>query len=176
MSLEIVDNIHVLGLQNLVSCGRINPIEVTLDSNEIIERLSTCKKYKYRFLDVNLLFSSNLENDTDLICITSDGLSDVKGAVIIINSKIYKTLGVVYLPEIKNWNLIKGKSKRSQAVFVYSEYHAKSSHFAISFISKNVCDLFSLTIPLLNGRDNKITFISNETKVPAIGFQIQIVK
>ena len=45
MSLEIVDNIHVLGLQNFVNCRRMNPIEVTLDSNEIIERLSTCKKY-----------------------------------------------------------------------------------------------------------------------------------
>ena len=85
----------------------MNPIEVTLDSNEIIERLANYKKYKYRFLVENLLFSSNLENDTDVIFITCDGLSDAKDALI--NSKIYKTLGVVFLSETKNWNLVKSE-------------------------------------------------------------------
>ena len=60
----------------------MNPIKLTLDSNEIIERLANYKKYKYRFLVKNLLFSSNLENDTDVIFITCDGLSDAKDALI----------------------------------------------------------------------------------------------
>ena len=59
---------------------------MTLDSNEIIERLANYKKYKYRFLVKNLLFSPNLENNTDVIFIICDGLSDVKD--VLINSEI----------------------------------------------------------------------------------------
>ena len=70
----------------------------------------------------------------------------------LINSKIYDTLGVVYLSEIKNWNLVKGESKRSQAVFVDSENHTKSSHFGFVFITKSVSDLFNFTITMLDGR------------------------
>ena len=56
----------------------MNAIEVILDSNEIIKRLAKFKKYNYRFTVENLLFSSNLENDTDVIFITCDGSSDAK--------------------------------------------------------------------------------------------------
>ena len=59
---------------------------MTLDSNEIIERLANYKKYKYIFLVKNLLFSPNLENNTDVIFIICDGLSDVKD--VLINSEI----------------------------------------------------------------------------------------
>ena len=99
-SLEIVDIIHVLELQSFVKFGRMNPIEVTLDSNEIIERLATYKKYKYRSQVKNLLLSSNLENNTDAIFITCDGLWEGKDALT--DSKIYNTLGVLCLSEIKN--------------------------------------------------------------------------
>ena len=139
--LEIVDIIHVLELQSFVKFGRMNPIEVTLDSNEIIERLATYKKYKYRSLVKNLLFSSNLENNTDAIFITCDGLWEGKDALT--DSKIYNTLGVLCLSEIKNWNLIKGESRRSQTVFADSEHHTKSSHLGFAFITENVSDLLS---------------------------------
>ena len=168
--MEIMESIHVLGLQNFVNYKRMSPIEVTLDANKIIERLANYKKYKYRFLVENLLVSSNLENDTNVIFITCDGLLDPKDTVV--NSKIYKTSGVVYLSEIKNWNLVKGESKILQAVFVNSEYHTKSSRFGFAFIIKNVFDLFNFTITLLDGSGNKITFPSNETKVPTMGFKI----
>ena len=46
------------------------------------------------------------------------------------------TLGVVYLSEIKDWNLVKSESKKLQAVFVDSEYHTKLSHFGFVFITK----------------------------------------
>ena len=74
--------------------------------------------------------------------------------------------------EKKNWSLIKGESKRSQAVFVDSEYHTKSSHFSFAFTTKNVSDLFNFTITLLDGNGSKITFPSDERKVPTIGFKI----
>ena len=100
MSQEIIKAIHVLGLQNYVNYERMNSIEVSLDSNDIIEKLVKYKKFNYRFLIENLLFSSNLESDTGVIFVTCDGLSDVKEGLI--NSKLYKTLGVVHISEIKN--------------------------------------------------------------------------
>ena len=45
-------------------------------------------------------------------------------------------LEVVYLSKIKDWNLITAESKRSQAVFVDSEYHTKLSHFGFAFYNK----------------------------------------
>ena len=144
----------------------MNPVEIKLASNEIVEDLSKYKRF-------SLLFSSNLWNDTTIIFITCNSLSDAREALI--NSKLYKTLGVVYLSQIKNWNLVKSKSKRSQVIFD-SGYHTKSSHQGFVFITKNVSDLFNFTITLLDGKGNKTTFPSNKMKVPVIGFKIQIVK
>ena len=64
---EIIETIHVLGLQNFVNYDHLNPIDLSLNSNYIIEKLVKYRKFKYRFLIENLLFSSNLENNTDVI-------------------------------------------------------------------------------------------------------------
>ena len=56
---------------------------------------------------------------------------------------------------------MKGESKRSQAIFVDSEYRAKSSQYSFAFITKNASDLFNFTITLLEGTGNKVTFPSN---------------
>ena len=37
MSQEIIETTCVLGLQNYVNCERMNPIEITLNSSNIIE-------------------------------------------------------------------------------------------------------------------------------------------
>ena len=109
----IIKIFHVLRLQNFVNYERMNSVEITLDSNEIVEDLSKFKRSKYRFVIESSLFSSNLQNDTNIIFITCNGLSHARKALII-NSKLYKTLGVVYLSQIKNWDLVKGESKRSR--------------------------------------------------------------
>ena len=73
---------------------------MNLDLNDVIEKLWNYEKFKYRFLIENLLFSSNLENSINVIFVRCNGLTNAKDALI--NSKIYKTLGVVYLSKIKN--------------------------------------------------------------------------
>ena len=120
MSQEIMKTICVLVLQNCINYKRMNPIEVSLDLNDIIKSLAKYKRFKYKFIVENLLFSSNLENNTDEIFITYNSLSDSRETLIY--SKIYKTLGGIYLSVIKDCNLIKGESKRLQAVFVDSQY------------------------------------------------------
>ena len=89
MSEEIIKTIHVLGLQNFANYERMNLIEVSLDSNDIIQRLVKYKKLKYRFLIENILLSSNLENDTNVIFVTCDGLSDAKEALINSSGRVH---------------------------------------------------------------------------------------
>ena len=139
-----------------------------------METLSSYKKYKFRFIIESLLFSTNLQNNTDVIFITCDSLTEAKTAFI--NATLCKTLGVVYLSEIKDWDVIKNNSKIVQAVFVDFEYYSKGSYFAFAFTTKNVSDLFNFTITLLDGSGSVITFPSNETIAPTLSFKIQIVK
>ena len=121
-------------IANFDDYRRLNPVEVTIDSNNIIETLFNYQMYQFKFIIESLLFSTNLQNNTDVIFITCDGLTEAKTALI--NSKLYKTLGVAYLSEIKGWALIKSDSKRTQTVFVNSEYHSEASHFAFVCTTK----------------------------------------
>ena len=43
MSQEIIKTAHVLGLQDYINYERMNPVEITLDSNEIIENYQNIK-------------------------------------------------------------------------------------------------------------------------------------
>ena len=78
---EIVDTVHILGSKNFDDYVRLNPVEI-IDSNKITKTLSSYKKYKFRFIIENLLFSTNLQNNTDVIFITCDGLTEAKAALI----------------------------------------------------------------------------------------------
>ena len=109
---EIVDTAHILGFQNFDDYGRLNPVEITIGSNKIIETLCSYKKYRFRIIIESLLFSTNLQNNTDVIFITCDGLMEAK--IALSNSKLYKTLGVVYLSQMKDWDLIKNDPKRAK--------------------------------------------------------------
>ena len=52
-----------------------------------------------------LLFLSAIKNETEKIFVTVGGLMDAKYGFII--GKLYQTIGVINLNEIKNWNKIK---------------------------------------------------------------------
>ena len=78
MSHKIVDTVPILGLQNFDGYGRLNPVEKTINSNKNIEKLSGYKKYKFRFVIRSLLFSTNLQHNTDVIFITCNDLTEQK--------------------------------------------------------------------------------------------------
>ena len=98
---EIVNTVHIVGSQNFNDSGSLNLLEIAINSNKIIKALSSYKKYKFRFVIDSPLFTTNLQSNTDVIFITCDGLMEAETALI--NSKFYKTLGVVYLSGIKDW-------------------------------------------------------------------------
>ena len=172
MGLQVVDTIRILGIQNS-NYNFLNPINISISSDNVIQQLTKYRKYRYRFILESLLFSSNIENDTDVIFVSCDGLINVKEALI--NSKLVNVLGVCYLNELKDWELVKGQSKRSQAIFIDSEQIIKLSHFAFAFITRNISNILNFTITLLDGHGKKITFPTTENKIPIISFKIQII-
>ena len=161
MTLEVIDTIRVLGVQDQ-NLNFINPLTISIRSDNIIQELTKFKKYRYRFVLERLLFSSNFENNTDLIFVSSEGLNNAKDALI--NSKLQNVLGVCYLHELKSWEEVRGQPKRSQAIFVNSEQQQKASHLAFAFITRSLSDMLNFTVTRLDGSGDKITFPENQKK------------
>ena len=169
MLYEIHKRCMIIGLQGFDNYENLNPIEVSLDSNSLINELFKYKKYKYQFIIKNLSFSSSI------MFLSFDGLKDAKEAFR--NSKLYKTLGVIYLNGIENWDLIKRHSKRANVIFSDSENQdTKTKHFAFGFNSKNVSNLLKFYITLIDDKGEPIEFEKNENKVSVINFEIQVIR
>ena len=173
MTLDIIDTIQILGIQDQ-NYNFLNPVYISITTDNIIQELTEYKKYRYRFVLESLLFSSNFQNGTDVIFVSCEGLSNSKEALI--NSKLYSVLGVCYLNELQDWELVKGQPKRLQTVFADSEFQNKASHLAFAFLMQNISDLLNFTVTLLDGNGNKLAFPHSEKKTPIIGFKIQIVR
>ena len=169
---EIIETIKIFGIQNSEH-NFLNPIYISIKSDHIKQKLINFRKYRYKFVLESILFSSNIENETDVIFVTCDGLNNVNTALI--NSNLRDTLGVCYLHEIKDWDIIKGQSKRSQAKFTDSEELTHSSHIAFAFTTKNFSDLLNFSITLVDSDGNKFRFPKSEAKIPIVNFIIQII-
>ena len=99
------------------------------------------------------LFNSNFTNEADVIFLCCNGLGNVKEALI--NSEL---LGVTYLSKVPNWSLAKEHTKRSQAIFVDSEFQTKPSHLTFAFTTRNLSDLLRFTVTLLDSNEKEIKF------------------
>ena len=86
---NIIDTINVTGLETFSDYTRLNHISITVSNNELIRYLAYSKRYKYRIIPIGLLlFSASFTNDTQVIHLICDGLSDPK--LSILNGKVYK--------------------------------------------------------------------------------------
>ena len=72
--------------------------------------------------------------------------------------------------------MAKGQTKRSQAIFVDSEFQTKPSHLAFAFTTRNLSDLLSFTVTLLDSDGKEIKFPKDEKKYATIGYRIEIIK
>ena len=142
----------------------LNPIYISIDSNSVISKLQLYKNNSFRFVLRTLLFSSNIVNDTDVIIVTSNGLTNTKQALITKDNRpsLESVLGVCFLNEISEWNIVKGASKRLQVVFTDSQdLNHNTDHLAFSFITRNIADLLQFSVTLLDGSGKEITFAKN---------------
>ena len=81
MAGQIIDTIPILGIQN-TDYNFLNPIYISINSDVVIQKLTKYKNYRYRFVFQSLLFSSNIENETDVIFVVCNGLNNAKHALI----------------------------------------------------------------------------------------------
>ena len=97
------------------------------------------------------------------IFLCCDGLSNAQEALI--NSEFKKVLRVTYLSKVLNWSLAKGQTKRSQAIFVDSEFQTKPSQLAFAFTTRNLSHLLSFTVTLLDSEGEKFRLLVMELKL-----------
>ena len=129
-------------------------------------------RYKYRFIANSLLFSSSVQKDTNAIFIATNGLSNAKD--ILIHRNLFQGIGAVYLSEIEGWKDIKKTSHWTNATLTDSKYPIAAKHFAFGFETTDLHNLLNFEYSLLDDEAKLIEFKSEENKVPALNFTIQI--
>ena len=109
MSYTIINEVKIGGVQSFDRFDKLNPVEVRITISEVSTFLSRFTRNKYRFIVNNLLFSSSLKKDTNVIFVCCNGLNEAKESLI--NKKIEKTLGIVNISQIDTWEKVKGRKK-----------------------------------------------------------------
>ena len=106
--MQTKDEFVIEGFQNFEQYNEINPISIRITDPNLQTKLlfySRKYKYKYRLIATSLLFSSAIKGDTNAIIITTNRLNGAKD--ILINSKLFQGIGVIYTFEIENRDNIK---------------------------------------------------------------------
>ena len=164
----------IVGLQTFDRYEKLNPVEISIKDSEINTFLYRFMRYKYCLRINNLLFSSSLAKETNVIFVSCNGLTDAKETIV--NAKSIKVLGVVNINQIESWDKLKGKKKWVNVLFNDSELEPMSSkHFAFGFITTNLHNLLNFEYSLLDNLGKLITFQKDEEKVPVLNFTIQII-
>ena len=78
MSNFVRDEVKIVGLQTFDRYGKLNPVKISIKDSEINTFLSRFARNKYRLIINNLLFSSSLAKETNVIFVSCNGLTDAK--------------------------------------------------------------------------------------------------
>ena len=169
---KIIDEIKVEGRQKFIQYTKITPILVEIFGTEFQNKLRFySKRFKFRFIADSLLFSPSIQNESNVIFLSVNGLNEAK--YILINCKLYQVIGQINLSEIENWDKIQ-TTAWINAKLNNSEYLLNAKHFALAFETRDLNNLFSFEYSLLNQKGELIQF-SDKNKIPAINFTIQVV-
>ena len=117
------------------------------------------KKNPIKFTLEGLHFSSAIKNDTEKIFVTSSRLIDAKYSLL--NRKLYQTISIINLNEIKNWNDINFHTKGD---------NRDTKHFSYNFITKNMEDVLNFMLKLIDDENREIKFGDKEKKIPIVNF------
>ena len=117
-----------------------------------------CVKFSFH----RLLFLSARKNETEKIFVTVGGLMDAKYSLI--NGKLYQTIGLLNLNEIKNGNKIKKCLQWVNVNFQVQGDNRDAKHFSYIFITKNTGDVNNFTLKLIDDENKEIEFEDKEKK------------
>ena len=100
---EPIEIVIVRGQQKFDLHDILNPIEIEINDDRILNTLKKHKNVYYRLTSIGILFPSSVTNDTKQIFVTCRELNNAK--VALINGKTYNILGIINLDKISNWNI-----------------------------------------------------------------------
>ena len=78
------------------------------------------------------------------------GLVDAKYSLI--NEKLYQTIGVINLNEIKNWNKMKKFLRWVNVNFQAQRGNRDAKRFSCNFIRKNTVNVLNFTLKLIDDK------------------------
>ena len=84
--------------------------------------------------------------DTNVSFLICNGLNDTRDSLI--NGKLYKSIGIININEIKDWTKLKGESKENQSAPE----------------TMNLSDLLNFQLSLLDDEGKPIKFAPNQKK------------
>ena len=82
MSLEPLDNIIIREQQDFDIDGGLNPVQIQIKDETVLNQLKKYKNAIYKITPLGLLFPASIKNDTDLIFITANNLNAVKKGIL----------------------------------------------------------------------------------------------
>ena len=169
---EPIETIIIRAQQDFDVDRGLNPIQVEIKDDNIINLLKKYKNVVYKITPIGLLFPASLTNDTTQVFVLGKNLSGVKKSIL--NEKIFDILAVIDLNKINNWSDIKGQSIWTNVAFKDHKEINNNSHLCFPFITRSFKDLTSFSIFLQDDTNKKIEFKSNEKNPSIFNFQIDI--
>lgn len=169
---EPAKNIIVRGQPNFHLHDVLNPVEIEIYDDRILNILNKHKNIYYKLTPIGLFFPSSITNNTKQIFITCRELNDAKKSWI--NSKFYSLLGVINLEKINSSENIKGKSLWVNVSFNEQEQINSSHHICFLFKKSSCNDLLSFSINLIDNKNQQISFNSGDQKISILNFKIDV--
>ena len=126
--------IIIEGLQSFNKYKKLNPIEIKITDTDIYNKLifKENRRIKYRFIPNNILLSSSVQEETEIIFLIVDSLNDAHD--IVLNGKLYKATGCIFTNEIEGWDKIKKTTSNwVNCKFSNSKYPFGAKHLSFEF-------------------------------------------
>ena len=95
---------------------------------------------------------------------------------ILINGKVFKAIGCIFTNEIEQWDKIKKTTSNwVSCKLTNSRYPHAAKHLSFIFDTTSISSLLSFSLNLIDQNEKEISFATNEQKVPALNYTIQII-
>ena len=157
---EPIETIIVKAQQDFDVVGVLNPIQIEISDDRVINTLKKYKNVVYKIIRLGLLFPATITNETSQIFILSKNVSGVKKSIL--NQKVYDLLAIIEINKIDNWKDVKGKSIWTNVNFKDHTEINNDSHLCFPFATRSFSDLTSFSIFLQYDQNKKIEFTSGE--------------
>ena len=167
-----IESVIICAQQNFDVAGGLNPIQIEIKEDRIINILKRYKCVVYKVTPLGLLFPASVKNNTKQIFITGKELSGVKKSIL--NGKVYDLIAIIDLDKISNRIETKGQSIWISVAFKDQKEINNNSHLWFPFITRSLNDLTSFSIYLQDDKNKEIEFNSGEKKISILNFQIDV--